>query len=94
MPTMAMNLEAREALSTLILAITKTGDLYLDPDQVKVRCSTSLFKRKCERVGTASIDNCLILGCFLFPFSFLPISKSNPSAKSRMSTFALPTTFS
>ncbi|KAK3848172.1 MAG: hypothetical protein J3R72DRAFT_430013 [Linnemannia gamsii] len=35
MPTMAMNLEAREALSTLILAITKTGDLYLDPDQVK-----------------------------------------------------------
>ncbi|KAG0270973.1 hypothetical protein BGZ95_001303 [Linnemannia exigua] len=32
---MAMNLEAREALSTLILAITKTGDLYLDPDQVK-----------------------------------------------------------
>ena len=33
---MAMNLEARETLSNLILAITKTGDLYLDPEQVKV----------------------------------------------------------
>ncbi|KAG0045270.1 hypothetical protein BGZ83_009500 [Gryganskiella cystojenkinii] len=32
---MAMNLEARETLSNLILAITKTGDLYLDPEQVK-----------------------------------------------------------
>jgi len=34
---MAMNLEARETLSNLILAITKTGDLYLDPEQVKVK---------------------------------------------------------
>ncbi|KAF9908516.1 hypothetical protein EC991_009780, partial [Linnemannia zychae] len=32
---MAINLEARESLSTLILASTKTGDLYLDPEQVK-----------------------------------------------------------
>ncbi|KAF8929514.1 hypothetical protein BGZ47_001012 [Haplosporangium gracile] len=40
---MAMNLEAREALSTLILAITKTGDLYLDPEQVKQ------FKSICKK---------------------------------------------
>ena len=31
-----MNFEARETLSNLILAITRTGDLYLDPEQVKV----------------------------------------------------------
>ena len=33
---MALNLEARQNLSDLIVAITKTGDLYLDADQVKV----------------------------------------------------------
>ncbi|KAF9954186.1 hypothetical protein BGZ72_004781 [Mortierella alpina] len=32
---MALNLEARQNLSDLIVAITKTGDLYLDADQVK-----------------------------------------------------------
>ncbi|KAF8937109.1 hypothetical protein BGZ58_003247 [Dissophora ornata] len=32
---MAFNIEERESLSALILAITKTGDLYLDPAQVK-----------------------------------------------------------
>jgi hypothetical protein len=51
MPTMAMNLEAREALSTLILAITKTGDLYLDPGQVKVRAFLLLLKIQ-ERWGS------------------------------------------
>lgn len=34
--TMALNLQTREHLSALIVAITKTGDLYLDPIQVKV----------------------------------------------------------
>lgn len=57
MPTMAMNLEAREALSTLILAITKTGDLYLDPDQVKVRCSFSLFKENVGGVGQLQLTS-------------------------------------
>ncbi|KAF9131670.1 hypothetical protein BGW39_001481 [Mortierella sp. 14UC] len=51
MPTMAMNLEAREALSTLILAITKTGDLYLDPDQVKQ--VKSICKKSDVNVRTA-----------------------------------------
>ncbi|KAF9371789.1 hypothetical protein CPB97_001716 [Podila verticillata] len=32
---MALNLQTREHLSALIVAITKTGDLYLDPIQVK-----------------------------------------------------------
>ncbi|KAF9349362.1 hypothetical protein BGX26_012315 [Mortierella sp. AD094] len=32
---MAININERESLSALILAITKTGDLYLDPAQVK-----------------------------------------------------------
>ncbi|KAF9950840.1 hypothetical protein BGZ70_001205 [Mortierella alpina] len=32
---MALNLEARQNLSDLIVNITKTGDLYLDADQVK-----------------------------------------------------------
>ncbi|KAF9573559.1 hypothetical protein EC968_008428 [Mortierella alpina] len=32
---MALNLEARQNLSDLIVTITKTGDLYLDADQVK-----------------------------------------------------------
>ncbi|KAF9101711.1 hypothetical protein BGX29_005325 [Mortierella sp. GBA35] len=48
MPTMSMNLEAREALSTLILAITKTGDLYLDPDQVKARSQVKSICKKSE----------------------------------------------
>jgi hypothetical protein len=34
---MNLNLGERENLSALILAITKTGDLYLDSAQVKVR---------------------------------------------------------
>ncbi|KAF9933478.1 hypothetical protein FBU30_005319 [Linnemannia zychae] len=51
MPTMAMNLEAREALSSLILAITKTGDLYLDPDQVKQ--VKSICKKSDVNVRTA-----------------------------------------
>ena len=48
-----MNLEAREALSALILAITKTGDLYLDPDQVKARYEE---KRKCGTRGWVSFN--------------------------------------
>ncbi|KAF9139011.1 hypothetical protein BGX30_008472 [Mortierella sp. GBA39] len=48
---MAMNLEAREALSTLIFAITKTGDLYLDPDQVKQ--VKSICKKSDVNVRTA-----------------------------------------
>ncbi|KAF9898720.1 High affinity Ca2+/Mn2+ P-type ATPase-like protein [Lobosporangium transversale] len=32
---MTINIEERETLSTLILTITKSGDLYLDPTQVK-----------------------------------------------------------
>ncbi|KAF9150351.1 hypothetical protein BG015_007836 [Linnemannia schmuckeri] len=48
---MAMNLEAREALSTLILAITKTGDLYLDPEQVKQ--VKSICKKSDVNVRTA-----------------------------------------
>ncbi|KAF9543920.1 hypothetical protein EC957_000371 [Mortierella hygrophila] len=51
MPTMAMNLETREALSTLIFAITKTGDLYLDPDQVKQ--VKSICKKSDVNVRTA-----------------------------------------
>ncbi|KAG0287434.1 hypothetical protein BGZ96_008640 [Linnemannia gamsii] len=51
MPTLAMNLEAREALSTLVLAITKTGDLYLDPDQVKQ--VKSICKKSDVNVRTA-----------------------------------------
>lgn len=33
---MTLNLQTREHLSELIVAITKTGDLYLDPIQTKV----------------------------------------------------------
>ncbi|KAG0267612.1 hypothetical protein BG011_002920 [Mortierella polycephala] len=35
MQPLQLNLEARQNLSDLILTITKTGDLYLDPEQVK-----------------------------------------------------------
>ncbi|KAF9186385.1 hypothetical protein BGZ50_002480 [Haplosporangium sp. Z 11] len=35
MQPLQLNLEARQNLSNLILTITKTGDLYLDPEQVK-----------------------------------------------------------
>ncbi|KAF9941080.1 hypothetical protein BGZ67_005939 [Mortierella alpina] len=38
---MALNLEARQNLSDLIVTITKTGDLYLDADQVKIRYSST-----------------------------------------------------
>ncbi|KAG0215947.1 hypothetical protein BGX28_007173 [Mortierella sp. GBA30] len=38
---MALNLEARQNLSDLIVAITKTGDLYLDKEQVKIRYSST-----------------------------------------------------